>query len=135
MASGRIKRILNLVSVNDLVETEDHCAESAKKLAERMISIGFWTVPIAVESSMMAIMDGHHRLNASKYIGLTRVPCTIMSYEDGGVSLMSWRNDVVCTVVDIRRMVERGEKYPLKTTRHVFNPSIDEIKIPLEVLY
>ena len=135
MASGSIKRILKLVAINDLVETEEHCAETSKKLAERMIAIGFWTVPIAVESSMMAIMDGHHRLNASKYIGLIRVPCTIMSYKDGGVSLMSWRNDVVCTVPDIRIMVERGEKYPLKTTRHVFNPSIDAVEIPLGLLY
>ena len=129
------QRTLELVSVTDLIETEEHCNEIAIKLAEKIIKSGFWTVPIAVESSMMAIMDGHHRVNAAKYLGLVRVPCVLMAYGLGDVSLKSWRSDVVCTVEDIRSMVARSEKYPLKTTRHIFNPSIDEIKIPLQLLY
>tara|TARA_B100000780_G_scaffold278706_1_gene253263 strand:- start:1249 stop:1653 length:405 start_codon:yes stop_codon:yes gene_type:complete len=132
---GFPQREVALVGVNDLIETEEHCSEIAVELAKKIIDTGFWTVPIAVEANMMAIMDGHHRLNAAKYLGLSRVPCVVMTYENGGVSLKSWRNDVVCRVADIRSMVARLEKYPLKTTRHVFNPSIDEIKIPLELLY
>ena len=132
---GFPQRAVALVSVNDLIETEEHCSESAIELAEKIIKSGFWTVPIAVESSMMAIMDGHHRFNAAKYLGLARVPCVLMTYGYGDVSLKSWRSDLVCTIEDLRSMVARSEKYPLKTTRHIFNPSIEEIKIPVQLLY
>ena len=132
---GFPQRAVALVSVNDLIETEEHCSESAIELAEKIIKSGFWTVPIAVESSMMAIMDGHHRFNAAKDLGLARVPCVLMTYGYGDVSLKSWRSDVVCTIEDLRSMVARSEKYPLKTTRHIFNPSIEEIKIPVQLLY
>jgi L-serine kinase (ADP) len=83
----------------------------------------------------MAVMDGHHRLNAAKYLRLTKVPCDIMTYESGGVSLKSWRPDLACSVADIRDLVASSQKYPLKTTRHIFDPSIDEVKIPLKLLY
>ena len=129
------QRAVILVSVNDLIETEEHCNENAVKLSEKIIKSGFWTVPIAVEANMMAIMDGHHRLNAAKYLGLTRVPCVVMTYESGGVSLNSWRSEVACSVADIRAMVASAQKYPLKTTRHIFDPSIDEVKIPIKLLY
>lgn len=132
---GFPQRAEALVSTNDLIETEEHCSEIAIELAEKIIESGIWTVPIAVESSMMAIMDGHHRFNAAKYLGLTRVPCVLMTYGSGGVSLKSWRSDVVCTVDDLRSMVGRSEKYPLKTTRHIFNPAIEELKIPVQLLY
>ena len=135
MMLGLPQRAVALVSVNDLIETEEHCTKNAIELAEKIVKSGLWTVPIAVESSMMAIMDGHHRFNAAKYLGLARVPCVLMTYEHGDVSLKSWRSDVVCTVEDLRSMVARSEKYPLKTTRHMFNPSIEEIKIPVQLLY
>lgn len=60
---------------------------------------------------MMAIMDGHHRFNAAKYLGLVRIPCVLMTYGLGDVSLMSWRSEVVCTVEGIRSLVARSEKY------------------------
>lgn len=135
MMLGLPQRVVALVSVNDLIETEEHCAKNAIELAEKIVKSGLWTVPIAVETSMMAVMDGHHRLNAAKYLGLTKVPCVVMTYESGGVSLKSWRPDIACSVADIRDLVASSQKYPLKTTRHVFDPSIDEVKIPLKLLY
>ena len=128
-------RELKLVSINDLIETEDHCKNRVLKLVEEIKKCGFWTVPIAIETRMMAVMDGHHRLNAARHIGLTRVPCLSMTYENGGVLLKSWRDDVICSVESISAMVANSQKYPIKTTRHVFNPSIDEIRIPLGLLY
>ncbi len=128
-------RKLKLLSISELIETEEHCHDRALTLAGSILDCGFWLVPIATESSMLAVMDGHHRLNAAKIMGLSRVPCILMSYDTGGVVLKSWRDDILCSIKSISRLVKNSQKYPLKTTRHLFSPPITEVKIALSLLY
>ena len=128
-------REIKLLSLNSLIETEEHILKDSQRLAKSMISLGLWTVPIAVDSPTLVIMDGHHRFNAAKLLGLARVPCVMMSYENDDVSLKSWRDDVTCSIKGIRGIVKNSKKYPIKTTRHIFNPSIEEVRIPLGLLY
>ena len=115
-------------------ETEEHDSARVKQLADAIFERGFWTVPLAVEHSRLAIMDGHHRYNASKLLNLARVPCVLMDYEKSGITLQSWRRDFKITVDDIFSMLKEGKKFPLKTTRHLFNPAVAEINIPLKLL-
>ena len=128
-------RELKLLSLDRIQETEEHDFIRANQLADAMRELGFWTVPIAIEHSMLAIMDGHHRFNAAKLLNLARVPCVLMDYEKSGVTLRSWRSDWDFDVADIFLMVKTFKKFPIKTTRHLFNPAITEIKIPLDLLY
>jgi L-serine kinase (ADP) len=128
-------RELQLLCLNKLQETEDHDRGSVARLIELITANGSWKVPIAVEHSTLAIMDGHHRFNAAKLMGLSRVPCMLMNYQTSGVSLKSWRDEYSITVEDIFYMIKKNKKYPLKTTRHLFDPSITEIDIPLSLLY
>jgi ParB-like chromosome segregation protein Spo0J len=78
MILGFPQRAVASLPVNDLIETEEHCTKNAIELAEKIVKSEFWTVPIAAESSMMTIMDVHHRFNAAKYLGLARVPCVLI---------------------------------------------------------
>ena len=128
-------RELKLLSLDRLRETEEHDSTRAKQLADAIFELGFWTVPIVIEHSMFAIMDGHHRFNAAKLLNLARVPCILMDYQKSGVVLHSWRNEFDISVTDIFMMIRNNKKYPLKTTRHLFNPSIQEVSIPLSLLY
>ena len=128
-------RELKLLSLDRLQETEEHDFIRANQLADAIRELGFWTVPIAIEHSTLAIMDGHHRFNAAKLLNLSRVPCVLMDYEKSGVTLQSWRSDWDVGVADIFLMVKTFKKFPIKTTRHLFNPAITEIKSPLELLY
>jgi len=128
-------RELKLISLDLIVETEEHDSINANQLADTIVSLGFWTVPIAIECSTFAIMDGHHRFNAAKILNLKRVPCIVMDYNNSGVVLRSWRDDWDVTVSDVFRMVKDLKKYPLKTTRHLFNPAIKEVSIPINLLY
>jgi hypothetical protein len=128
-------RELKLLSLDRIQETEEHDFIRANQLADAIRELGFWTVPIAIEHSMLAIMDGHHRFNAAKLLNLARVPCVLMDYEKSGVTLRSWRSDWDFGVADIFLMVKTFKKFPIKTTRHLFNPAITEIKIPLDLLY
>ena len=68
-------RELRLLDLREICETEEHSADDVCSLAESILNLGFWTIPIAVEYSTFSIMDGHHRFNAAKKMGLKRVPC------------------------------------------------------------
>tara|TARA_B100000780_G_C21067909_1_gene429541 strand:+ start:332 stop:721 length:390 start_codon:yes stop_codon:yes gene_type:complete len=128
-------RELKLLSLDRIKETEEHDPARAKRLADAIFELGFWTVPIATEYSSLAIMDGHHRFNAAKLLDLARVPCVLMDYKKSGVTLKSWRSEWVVAVDDVFLMVKEAKKFPIKTTRHLFSPSIKEINIPLDLLY
>ena len=130
-----VERELKLISIDALIETEEYDHDHAINLAMNIKKHGMWTVPIAIESSMLTVMDGHHRLNAARFLGLARVPCLLMTYRSGGVVVKSWRDDIFCSVEGIRAMVENSQKYPIKTTRHLFNPPIRDIMIDLNLLY
>jgi ParB-like chromosome segregation protein Spo0J len=94
-------RELKLLSLDRIQETEEHDFIRANQLADAIRELGFWTVPIAIEHSMLAIMDGHHRFNAAKLLNLARVPCVLMDYEKSGVTLRSWQSDWDFDVADI----------------------------------
>tara|TARA_B100000035_G_C20977298_1_gene543769 strand:+ start:192 stop:581 length:390 start_codon:yes stop_codon:yes gene_type:complete len=128
-------RELRLIDMSLIYETEEHDASLALKLAESILIMENWTIPIAVEYSNLFIMDGHHRFNAAKNIGLKRLPCILMDYKSSGIKLHSWRSDIHVSIDSIFSMVRQGKKYPYKTTRHIFQPPIDEINVPLELLY
>ena len=128
-------RELKLLSLDRIKETEEHEFIRANQLAHAIHEFRFWTVPIAIEHSTFAIMDGHHRFNAAKLLNLTRVPCVLMDYEKSGVILESWRSERDVDVASFFLMVKTFKKFPIKTTRHLFNPDIKEISIPLDLLY
>lgn len=128
-------RELRLLDLREICETEEHSADDVCSLSESIFKSGFWTIPIAVEYATFAIMDGHHRFNAAKKIGLKRVPCVLMDYKKSGITLQSWRPEIGVSVSDILLMISERKKYPPKTTRHIFNPSVDEVNIPLNLLF
>ena len=63
-------RELRLLDLRIILETEEHDYDDMCNLAESITNLGFWIVPIVVEYSTFAIMDGHHRFNAAKKLGL-----------------------------------------------------------------
>ena len=65
-------RELKLLSLDRIQETEEHDFIRANQLADAIRELGFWTVPIAIEHSALAIMDGHHRFNAAKLLNFAR---------------------------------------------------------------
>ena len=130
-----MKHELKLVNLDKLRETEEHNSISALQLANRIKDLGLWTVPIAIEYSTYGIMDGHHRFNAARLLNFTRVPCVLLDYKTSGVKLTSWRTEWDVTVEDIFTKIQQSEKFPYKTTRHIFNPEIEEISVPISLLY
>ena len=128
-------RNLQLIDLVELSETEEHDPSRVKELAKKIVNLGKWTLPVAVEYSSLFIMDGHHRFNAGKSIGLKRIPCYLLDYSSSGISLKSWRPDWDIKVSDVFKLIKSGKKFPKKTTRHLFDPPLDEVSIPLTLLF
>jgi L-serine kinase (ADP) len=126
---------LRLISLADLIETEEHDAGESSRLAKKILLEKFWTVPIVIEINTNAIMDGHHRYNAAKTIGLSRIPCIKKDYASNEVTLLSWKQGIKVTVKDVFKKIKNKNKFPIKTTRHIFRPPINEINIPIDLLY
>lgn len=130
-----IHRRLELIEISLLIETEEHCEKDALKLSNRIKFEGVWKLPIAIEESSLGVMDGHHRLAAARLLNLQRIPCLLMNYNSGEVTLRSWKKDLRPTIEDFFLMISSQKKFPIKTTRHIINPPIQEISIPLNILY
>jgi hypothetical protein len=128
-------RNLKLINIQELVETEEHNQNEANNLAKKIAAEGFWVMPITIESRTFGIMDGHHRFAAAKVLGCKRVPCVLLNYLNGGVILKSWDANYSVTPEDFLIKITSNEKFPYKTTRHIFKPPISETKIPLSMLF
>ena len=126
---------LRLINLADLIETEEHDVGESSRLAKKILLEKFWTVPIVIEINTNAIMDGHHRYNAAKTIGLSRIPCIKKDYASNEVTLLSWKQGIKLTAKDVFKKIKNKNKFPIKTTRHIFSPPINEINIPIDLLY
>ncbi len=126
---------LSLVDVSKIVETEDHIPERVLWLHDKILSEGVWRVPVILDSSSLAIMDGHHRYNVAVKLGVRKVPAIMLSYDDPKVKVESWRDDVVINKEIVQDYLKRKKKFPHKTTKHIFSPQPEEIEIPISLLY
>jgi hypothetical protein len=55
--------------------------------------------------------------------------------QKNGVTLQSWRPEIGVSIMHIFFMISESKKYLRKTTRHIFHPSVDEVNIPLDLLF
>jgi len=85
--------------------------------------------PILVEARHRVVLDGHHRKAALKSLGLRKIPCLLVPYDQVGLS--SWRGLSIAKEEVIRRALT-GERFPPKTTRHLYAfHELPEVELPL----
>ncbi len=64
------------------------------------------------------IIDGHHRVEALKSLGLTRAPASVVDYFDSRITVRSWRSGKVWDKRSVIRIATIGRLLEPKTTRH-----------------
>jgi hypothetical protein len=121
--------------VCEVLQSEQVDPANVQWLCDSIIRTGHWLAPIIVERSQGIVMDGNHRLNAALQLGLHRVPCIQLDYADPRVCVRHWQTGQAFEVARIFATIARGEIFAYKTTRHVFDPALPVIAIPLERLY
>lgn len=82
----------------------------------------------------LVILDGHHRVEALRILGLKRIPALLVDYDSDCVKVTSWRDGVIVTKSMVREYGLKGILMEPKTSRHMVCFEIPEVNIPLEVL-
>lgn len=125
---------VRLLEIASLRRTEHHNPQRAARLALKITEEGKWTVPLWVESSENLIMDGHHRLEAAIQLGLSRVPCTLLTYQMPDLSVMSWDGNLPFAIEDIMAAGRSNDLLPYKTTRHALAYPLPDASYDLDEL-
>ncbi len=124
-------RVVSAVPVGRLLPHEEHDGRRALRLARHVRRLGVWTAPLVIERDSLMVMDGHHRFRAAQSLGLSVLPAVLLSYEDAGVLLQAWRKGETWSSAIMLSRARSGLLLPRKTTRHLFQPAIGSVAIPL----
>lgn len=127
-ADGELR--IELVDVEKLVHIEDYDDERVAWLADKIRRDGFWTMPVAISRECL-VMDGQHRLEAARRLGLSKIPAVVFDY--GDIPLYSLRPEFELDAATVVANASRSRVYPYKTVKHVL-PAMPPCGISLEEL-
>jgi len=127
--------IVRLIDIGKLKPHEKIRPVHSHYLQEKIKRDGIFTHPIVVESSTLAILDGHHRVAATKRLGFKKIPALLVSYKDIEVSLRHHRLPSALIKKLVLLCVQNGELLPIKTTHHQFAHKKIKTKIDIKKLY
>ena len=126
-----------LSSTGDLLPHEEVIPKNLNSMLKWLVKTGRFFQPIVVDGGSKVILDGHHRWNAAKALGLERVPVVAVDYmHSDDVSVDVWPGCGRDTITK-RQVVDMGVSgnlFPPKTSRHTFAFPIPKIGIPLDDL-
>jgi hypothetical protein len=111
-------RSISYVNVNELIPIEGHDPERVLWLKDKIVAEGRWTVPLKVEKTLRLVMDGHHRFEVAKLLGLRRVPAEYFSYNE--VDVWTLRDGIEVNPQIIFDNFSNGVIFPYKTAKHEF---------------
>ena len=96
---------------------------------------GTFHPPVLVDLATKVVLDGHHRLLASKALGCKRIPCFCVDYvNDDSIRVESWRAAISVTKQQVIEMGLSPDVFPLKTTRHIYKIPVSVEPVPLSKL-
>lgn len=121
-----------LIDPHKLIPTEEVDDIHVVALERKIVQQGVWTDPICVHKNALFVMDGHHRLTVAKRLQLEAIPVLFRDYDT--VEVRSWRQGEIITPHSIFEMARSGNKFPVKTTRHIFKGPKPECAVPLDDL-
>lgn len=126
------KEPYQLVEVNSLRPIEEFIPERIKTLKKEILDLGLWIKPLIVEKDHRLILDGHHRFEVAKLLGLKQVPVVIMDYSK--IKIWSLRNEIVLNHDMVRQKALEANIFPNKTVKHDFRFKIPVTNIKLNDL-
>ena len=133
---GAESRAVILVEHKVLKEHEEIIENNLNIRIKKIKKRGFYK-PIIADNQTNVILDGHHKWNAAKQFGLSKVPTIFVDYfNDSGVQVDVWPE---CGKDSITKeeVIEMGlseNVFPPKTSKHSFDFEIPSLSIPLEKL-
>jgi hypothetical protein len=125
---------MRLVKISLLRHIESFSEKRVENMKRKMLQSGIWEKPISIEKHYFLILDGQHRVEVAKALGLKYIPCEFFDYDDVSVKVWSLRKECVVTKKLVIDRTLKGNIYPYKTAKHRFPQKITKINIPLKEL-
>ncbi len=97
---------------------------------------GYVKFPLVVDVRTFIVLDGHHRLEALRELGIRYAPVFFVDYAESYVEVYPFKKEIPVSKVSVvtKALIERS-LYPHKTTRHVYHGvTILPTFTPLELL-
>ena len=125
---------MKLVRIDLLKHIEGYSEKRASNMKEKMVQSGVWEKPICIEKNHFLILDGQHRFEVAKKLGLNYIPCELFDYNDGCVITWSLRKECIVSKELVVEQALSGNIYPYKTAKHKFPHKVKKCMIPLKEL-
>ena len=109
-----------LMNIKDLREHEEIEPIYLEKLKSQIMKDGHLKIPIIVDKNTNIILDGHYRLNSLKKLGFSKIAVYFVDYNSPSIFVHVWRNGEIITKEDVLRAGLTGNKFPPKTSKHMF---------------
>jgi L-serine kinase (ADP) len=123
-----------LVPLGKLRAHEEIDEDNVVELVGQLREAGVFADPIWVARGSFVILNGHHRVEALRRIGASRVPAWLLDYDTDMVTLEPWRPGLPITKAEVVRRGLGGHLFPPKTTRHRLRVELPERRTPLAEL-
>jgi len=126
---------VSLINLSKLKEHERIDKNHLVKIKHLIEKSGVFKEPIIVDKDNLVILDGHHRFNSCKQLGLTKIPCVTVDYlNDPKIKVVTRRKEFVVNKKNVIDMGLGKKVFPAKTTKHYIPYRIKQLKIPIKKL-
>ncbi len=120
------------VPLDRLKPHEEFTEGRLRALMQHLRRTGVLWFPILADEKDFIILDGHHRVEAFKRMGMKTILCRLVDYDSPEIEVYPRRKDIPITKDIVRAKVRAGEVFPHKTTRHVYPQQTKHYDVPLE---
>lgn len=124
---------VKLVDVCSLLGIEENDPDRATVLRDKIEKENVWTVPVIVARNGNLVLDGQHRMEVAKRMGLKYIPAIMVDYDDVQVWTLHKEIKITQKLVE-NKVLKKHEMYPYKTVKHKFNFDVPEVSITLDEL-
>ncbi len=120
------------VAVERLRHIEGHSDDRVDWLADKIRTDGVWSKPLALDADHDLVLDGQHRMEVAKRLGLKWVP--VVRYPYAELEIWSLRPGVSFDWRTVTRRALADDPYPYKTVKHRFPHELPSCAFDLEDL-
>lgn len=110
-----------LVPVASLHPHEQIEEADVERLVKEIRSQGLVREPIWIAEPEGVILNGHHRYEALRRLGVRRVPAWAVDYSDTAMELNRWSPGPPLDKAEVVRRAQEGSLFPPKTSRHLWH--------------
>jgi uncharacterized protein (DUF1015 family) len=127
--------MFKIVDIKNLKQHEEIDPVHLSKLKVIIKRANIFKEPIIVDNEYLIVLDGHHRLNICKQLGLSKIPCIFVDYlNDSKIRVTTRRKEYKITKGYVVDVALQSKVFPKKTTKHYIPYRVNNLKIPLASL-